>query len=304
MIKPRTVAHCVVAAALAYACHSGVGEFGKLGYQHPEYPYSVRYSDEARQLLMPDDWQLDNFYDRGHGLVPKTGDDYEATLYLDVNGDGKSDDVGTVPLFDLRFTHRRTTAVVWLRTVPIEQRLRDKELRVLMDGIVSGISGGGYRTVELEGSLYETNNEQRYAAKVVRSMNGKLAGRDAYAVVVDVSNVDRLRVDPKAVEARVMIVLARTGLEERVSGRVRDKFPILLLAEYIGVPSDFDATLPDFVGLLRRITFGGHAGFTLEEAQKTEPVGASAPPVEAPPPAVPESVADGGVPADAAPSVE
>jgi hypothetical protein len=233
--------------------------------------------------------------------VPKTGADYEATRYLDVDGDGESEDIGTVPIFDLRFTHKKTTAVVWLRTRPIEQRLRDKELRVLMSGIVEGISGGGYQVVELNGALYETNKEQRYAAKVVRSTKATLAGKEAFATVVDVSNIDRLKVESTAVEARIMIVLARTGIETTIGRRVKKKdFPVVMLAEYAASPSDFDATLPDFEGLLKRVSFGGATGFALEEPAAPAPPPA-APTQSAPPPqldaSAPGSMApDGGAP--------
>ncbi len=297
---------CLGAAAFVFACHSGVGTFAPSGYQHPEYPYLVQYADPQRKLLMSDEWQLDNFYEVNRSLTPKKGADYETTLWLDVNGDGKSDEVDTVQAFDLRFTNRKTSAVAWVRTIPIEPSLRDKELRVLMGGIVERISGGGYRLIQLGGSLYATTEDQRYAAKVIRSQKGTLAGRDAYAVVVNVSNVDKLKVDPKSVEARLMIVLCRTGIETRVTLRRKQEFPVLMIAELAAEPSDFDAAISDFAGLLNRISIGGKAGFTLEKPteERSKPAPPTKPAVEPSAPAAEaattSSPPDAGAPADAA----
>lgn len=258
-------------------CRSGVGTFAPQGYRHPQYPYSVKYDDAAAQRLMPEQWQLDNFFDDRGALRPKQGADYESTLYLDTDGNGENDDLGKHQIFDLRFTHRKTAGVIWVRTIPLVLSMRDKELSVLLDGMVESISGGGYRVVQLAGNLYAANKQQVYAAKVVHRSPASLAGLDAYMVTVDVSNVDRLRVDPKSVEARMMLVLARTPFEFEHPGW-NTKFPVTLFLGYSNSRSDFRASLRDFAGLLNRLEISGNSGFELPPREEpSEAIDAAVP---------------------------
>ena len=94
-----------------------------------------------------------------------------------------------------------------------------------------------------------------------------LAGNEAYATVVDISNVDRLRVDPKGVDARVMLIIAHTPLQYKhnhYGGRT--VFPVLMMASYSNSPEDFDASLQDYKDFLGRIQLGGRMGFELQQA--------------------------------------
>lgn len=275
-------------------CRPSVGTFAPNAFRHPEYPLHVRYHDAASQALMPADWELDNFNRFRGRLQAKTGAEYETRLYADTDGDGTSDDLGTFKTYDLKFIHRRNAGVIWIRTIPIEQKHRERELRVMADGIVESFAGGGYDLVEIEGSLRRTTTDRRYAAKLLSRGDGSLAGRDAHAITVDIANLDQRRVDPESVEARMMLVLVRSGFEFKLPGSFGKRtLPVLLLAAYVNSPADFDASLTEFHGLLDRVVIHGSAGFRIalpaaDDKPDAAPVGV---PVE-PAPAAPSD--DGG----------
>lgn len=256
-----------MAMMFAVTCRPTVGSFTPNGYEHPEYGYTIRYHDSKEQTLMSEDWLLDNLTRKPDGkIVRKRGADYESHILLDVDDDGKRDDLGAFPTFDMRFEHKKTAAVIALRTIPIETKQKDRELRILVEGLVERISGGGYEVVQLEGELHAANKERRYAAKVLRSARAKLAGQDAYSTVVDVSNVDRLRVDPNSVEVRVEFVMVRTPFQFTPRLGAAARLPVVLLASHASSPADFEAQSADFRGLLGRIDIDGHVGFSEEKA--------------------------------------
>lgn len=269
-----TLAFAVALLACATMCRPSMGAFTPSGYTHQEYPYTVRYQNQKEQLLMSADWQLDNLTMQYGSMKPKRGADYESTLFLDIDDDGKADDLGTFLTYDLRFEHKKTGSTISVRTVPIELNEKDRELRVLADRLVEQISGGGYDVVQLKGELYATNKERRYAAKILKSAPAKVAGKDAYTTTVDVSNVDRLRVDPQSVEMRVQYVLVRTPFEFKPRMYQR-RFPVVMVFSYRSTPADFDAQSADFRDLLSRIAIDDASGFT-----EGEP---AAPPAAAPP---------------------
>jgi hypothetical protein len=293
-------------AGIAAACAHRQGALSPTGYVPEEGGYEVRFADGHQRSLMSPDWQLDNFVGGGgEGFKPKEGSDYQAELFFDANDDGKSDNLGSYPIYDLRFVHRRTAGVIWIRSIPLESTVKDKELRVLADRIVGSISGGGHVIVQLQGLDYATNKDQRYAANVQHRTEATLAGKPAHSITVDVSNVDRLKVEPDSVEARVTVVLVRTGAK-RAYDRTRQEFPLLLVVSYANSVEDYPATERDFVSLLSRITVEGRAGFRLHQyppsnVPREEPSPAQPKPDdgrEAPEQEGPSGTPDGGTPLD------
>jgi hypothetical protein len=290
---------------LVSGCRRSQGAESPTGYTPQDSGYEVRYDDRERRSLISSEWQLDNFIGGGDGFKPKKGSDYEAEVFLDVDDDGTSDKLGSFPIYDLRFTHRRTAGVISIRSVPLESTTKDKELRVLADSLVESISGGGYVMIQIQGQDRATNKDQRYAAKVQRRAEATLAGKPAHLITVDVSNVDRLKVDPESVEARVTLVLVRTGAKRIYARYHQVEMPLLLIAVYTNSPQDYAATESDFTSLLSRITVEGKAGFKAQESapSNAKPSTDSPKQDQAPSPAGPEENPSAPSPEPGAPEV-
>jgi hypothetical protein len=274
----------------ASACRPSQGAVSPTGYAPDNCGYEVRFEDADRQSLMSPEWRLDNFVRGGDGFKPKEGSDYEAELFLDTDDDGISNKLGEFPIYDLRFTHRRTAGVIAIRSIPLDLTSQDRELRVLADSLVESISGGAYVMVQIGGEDRRTNKDRRYAAKVQRRAEATLAGQPAHVITIDVSNVDRLEVDPESVEVRATLVLVRTGAKLTFASSSKTEFPLLLIAAYINSPQDYAAAESDFVSLLSRIAVGGKAGFKLPEfaPSSTKPAADSRTRDQDPRPAGPE----------------
>ena len=217
---------------------AGAGAFSDKGYKNTSYGYELRpvYSDGS---LVPSGWLIDNYYESGGQLKPKEEGAYETKYHFDRDGDGALDDTEDALTYDLRFTHRLHSGVMWLRTVPISQRQRDTDLRVLMQDYVDDIAGAGYETVDLDTMSVI---EKRYAAEVLNRQEGTLGEKPAFAAEFSVANIDQLHVAQEARKRRVKVVLVRPGFQYKVDARstwcsANDMtksdyvyFPVLLIA--------------------------------------------------------------------------
>lgn len=114
------------------------GAFDDKGYQHATYGYRVdathpRDPEIAKENLLGNAWKNDNFYyNEMRSLAQKATEAYLTKYEFDVNDDGLSDFEQEDFLYDLRFKHLKRDAVIWLRTMPISDDLKDKDLRVLV----------------------------------------------------------------------------------------------------------------------------------------------------------------------------
>lgn len=248
------------------------------GYRHGTYFYHVQAMPDGR--LMPTAWNLDNFQAGQKDLKPKTGGIYLTNYELDVDGDGKFESIQEVPTYDLRFKHAVDAGVIFLRTIPISQDMRAKNLRVMMTDFVEGVAGAGYEVVTLnQGSQIVV--EKRYAAAVVDEGPAELAAADAYFATMDVANLDQVKVDPKARKDRVQLVILHTKFTYQPPRNVSKEptqFPVLMVAGYGNQEQDFARGLPEFHDLLGRVTIDGSQGFTIGAA----PTGGAAAPAHRP----------------------
>lgn len=236
--------------------------FDKRGFRHTEYGYSVMAMFKG-QAILPNYWQIDNFYvDERHRPLPKKGADYEVTVYIDYDLDGDVDDIGEFYTYDLRFTHKRNAGVIWLRTVPISVKLREKELRVMAQSYVESAAATYYETVQLEGELYYTSREESFATAILGQMPGSVADREAYAIKFDVANVQQLRLSPGSRKERVLLVLIRTPYRYYKGGVSTGNtvLPVLMIAGYSNMIEDFDKWLGDFQQFVSRIVINGKRG--------------------------------------------
>lgn len=252
--------------------------------------------------MLPDGWQLDNYYRKfgsTSSLTPKDGEGYVTKFRFDKDGDGTPDITEPAHTFDLRFTHRNHSGVIWLRAVPLSQRLGETDLRVLTQGYLEDVAGAGYEAVELGSRKLVV--EKRFAAELVGREEGTLGRKPAFAADFFVANVDQVRVTSAARDRRVKIVIVRPGFTYSLRGdagpgwansneptvrRTQPSidFPVILIAGLATQPEDFERALPDFNDFLNRLAFQGSSGVELHAvaSPSQSPAAAAASAVEPP----------------------
>jgi hypothetical protein len=263
----------------ALACGPSVrGAISADGFRHNDYACRVLPMKDGR--LMGEAWKLDNFYeddefDADSGQTkkvtkPKDGKNYVVEYQLDHDGDGEVDAEVEELVYDLRFEHREHDGVVFLRTIPLSTDMKHKKLSVLMDRYVEQIAGAGYEVVSLN-SKVNFLVEKRYAAALVSKSATKVAGRDAYIAILDVANIDQLKIDPKARKERVELVLLHTDFvyrkESGTPGAPVSEFPVLMFAGYANTPDEFAIGESEFHDFLNRIEIDQRRGFVAPELE-------------------------------------
>lgn len=289
---------CTVVASAGCAVHGG--SFESTGFRST-YGYEIPYQ-HGTQSLLPVDWALVNFeHTASGGWTRKTSNRYVTKYELDdddAGGDGRSASFVEWPTYAVRYEHRVHAGAIWLRDIPIEPRLRRKDLRVLMQAYIDEIAGATYETVQRGSTSRWTDSkpeivvEHRHAAAVLEEGPAIVAGQPAYAATIEVANIDEVHVAPSARMSRVQLVLLRAPQDEIYEpgdshGATR-RYPVVLLAGYSNMPADFAKGLDDFHDLLQKLAIGGKTGLALELAPHAPP---QAPPggtlPAAPPPAAP-----------------
>ena len=281
---------CVAAAACG-PVHGG--SFTTLGFTST-YGYDIPY-ERGTQRLLPMEWRLDNFELGREGLVHKRSERYVTNYHLDEDDDrdGRSGTIVDAFKYALRFEHSVHAGVIWLREIPIETKLRNKDLRVLMQSYIDELSGAVYEPVRREpASPWDQRPqiivEHRRAPVVLAEGQASVAGQPAYTATIEIADIDEVHVAPQTRTSRVELVLMRAPHDETYEpGNINiptRNYPVVLLAGYSNMPPDFAKGLDDFHGLLRRMTIAGRSGLVLE-AVPVRPVEALPPPL--PPPAGP-----------------
>lgn len=289
---------CAAASVGCPAMHGGA--FEATGFRST-YGYEIPY-ERGTQRLLPADWTLVNFEQTSDGgWARKTSSRYVTKYELDDDddGDGRAGSFIEWPMYAVRYEHRVHAGAIWLRDIPIQTKLRDKDLHVLMQAYIDEIAKATYETVQ-RGSTSawapepQIVVEHRRAAAILEEGPAVVAGQPAYAATIDVANIDEVHVAPRARTSRVQLVLLRAPQDEVYEpgkfGETTQRYPVILLAGYSNLPGDFAKGLEDFHGLLRKLAIGGKSGLALDLAPA-----APAPPADIPPAAT--------APADPAPAV-
>lgn len=255
----------VLAVVCATSCApKQKGALDASGYSSAAYALSVKNASHGG--IVSNRWRLDNLWPKRNKLVPKDTAEYMTKFYFDVDGDGKADTTEKDFLYELRLANLHNDGVIWLRTFPIAAYDAQKDLRVLMKEYIDGASHNGFEVVVIGTSgatAVAIVQKPRFAGKVLQENTTTLAGAAAYEATVDVANVDRITVEPDAVEKRVKMVLVRPGFTRTVKSKSRKyQFPVLLLAGYSNNVKDFDATGKEFDELLSRVVVQGRSGYS------------------------------------------
>jgi hypothetical protein len=307
----------LVLAALLACGPPGPNSRGALapnGYKNELYDYIVKPRSDG--TFVTKSWIVDNFHGKAWDEEKEKGI-YQTTYELDGDGDGSYEMKSTQLTYDLRFEHRRRDGVIWLRTLPIGRVDYEKDLRVLMQRYVDALVGGNY-----ESTGFGKAHERRYAAEVIQKGRARWADMKAYYAIIDLANLDQIKVNPESRETRLYVAMGRTPFSYKPSSeevtKTTSSFPVLMVAGYANLPEDFDKDLADFKDLLGRVTVRSHAGYEETGRKEAEPTSAderptpdqekdaappakTAPDAAAPDAAAPDAAAPDAAPPDAAP---
>ena len=236
------------------------GTFDRAGYRHPHLDYQISALTEER--ILDSEWVLDNYRDDS---FLRNGPEDTVHRRYDTNGDGRLEDVGVQPLDDLRFRSRRDAGVIWVRTLPLPERLATTELRVLMQLVVEGIAETGSVAASVE-PLGTAVTTRTHSATMLDSQVLAVDGREAFAATIEVADNAQLVLDPTARTRRIRLVLLRTDFNVPVLGESRSSRGVargLMMLGYSNLPVDFDRSLGHFAALVERVEFDTPAARTI-----------------------------------------
>lgn len=244
------------------SCVAANGRLETNRFQHERYPYAVFYTPEGTPTApLGGSWRVENFFVNASGkYAPKRGDAYEAAIDYDLNGDGSGDLRETEYRYDLRLEHAARDAHMWVRTVPVASKDREKALSALAARYVESISGTDTSFDQTIGKK-PTALSRRFASRVLHSQPCTLSKREAFQIDFEVANVDQLSLSESARWQRHRIVLVRTGYEHRVKGLGRSAtlfadYPIVMVVGLSSRPEEFSELEADFDTLLKRTVLG------------------------------------------------
>lgn len=234
------------------------GDFHDEGLVHASYPYRILYADSTNHTFISNAWTVES-----HRVTPdgRASEHLRAGKYvhvrrLDLDDDGDRDRVRHVYTYDLRLRHRTTNGMIWVRTFPISPALQSRDLRVLAQNYASSVAGGkGYMVASVAPEQIDIR-ERRFATKILDEMPMRFQGREAYGFILDVADVDQLRLSERSRFGRAAIVLVRTNFGwTQQSALGERKWPVLMVVGYRNGPDDFVEGLDDFERFLASFRF-------------------------------------------------
>jgi hypothetical protein len=268
----------LVVLASALAC-AKPGVFRPDGYHNELYGYSIHYSDAAARAFVSSDWVVDNYFAGPDGLPgkAKSDEDYRRERTFELDNGAKH--TAKIDIYDLRLVHKKSSAVLWVRTVVLEPRDRERDLRVLMQEYAEELSGTGFFATDV-GKI--KIGARQFATKITEARPTTLAGFEAFDGTIEIANVDQLRLDPASRSDMVRVIFARTPYVYSVEdGYTSAKLPVLLVVGYLNNPTDFARQQPDFDRLLTLVD--GSSAVQAPQPGAPAPAAASAPAASAAP---------------------
>jgi hypothetical protein len=241
-------------AALA-GCATTGGSFEPDGFHQGQFPLAVHYTaPETKDFLGPD-WRIDNFYLFDDGTIGsrKTTKAYAGRQVIDLRGDGRLTKLDAF-YFDLKLDNRKTSAVIWLQTLPLGRNETDRNLKNLVEDYADDLSGTGFFAAVNDGRALKSKT---YAARIVSGADTTLGKLPAYDARLELANLDQIRLDPSARTALIRVVLVKTDYKRWIGDEDSHlEARMLVRVGYSASPSDFDASLPDFERFLKLIELG------------------------------------------------
>ncbi len=226
------------------------GSFDAFGYRHPYLDYRVAFGADGR--VLPADWRLDNYRSRSE---LKNGPSYVVRRWMDLTGDGRPDDLGVQPAYDLRFISGVHGGVIWTRVIPLPPGLGARELRAMMSDLIARMSGTGVASVDMGDVVVA--QAQTFATREVDSRVRVVDGREAFEATIEIANVAQLQLSPDARWERARVLLVRADFLTPARGSAsqidRSLLPALIMVGYANRPEDFERAVPDYESLVSRL---------------------------------------------------
>lgn len=251
-----------VAAFAALACGPVSNSAFTTTNFHTDYGYDVAFQPGTAHVLPPV-WRLDNFYWTRNGLSRKAEGRYVTTYKLD-NASGTRSRPFDAYTYELRYEHTVSSAEIWLSSIPISPTLGQKALRILMQGYIADLTQPKYEVVA-PGSARTTAVVVGHplTATLLEEGAATIAGRPAYVATIDITDAEHPTPGIAGRRMRLVLLRAPGDATDEVVGTPH-RYPVVVVAGYSNMPSDFDASAADFHDFLARLTINGVAGVTID----------------------------------------
>jgi hypothetical protein len=247
-MRPRPV---VLIVLLVSGCATASGGFtderfvGRNGGYSVDYAYGGSSDKNAKWLLAPVDWELENYFVNTKGRPyreMREGIYVGAMAWPDVGG-------GTVDveytIHDLKLRHGNGS-ILTVCTVAVPAHLHNLHLSTVAEQWANSYSGLQFSFGRGEG--------RRTASKIVESKARKVGGQPAREVTFDVVDADQLQLDANAPRTRVRAVFIHADLTKEFLSPPTSA-PAFLFVAYVSDEKKFDRLVGDYEGLLARIHF-------------------------------------------------
>jgi hypothetical protein len=256
-----------------FHCAPKVGVIGPGGFEQARYEYRLAYRDPSQKQFLGPDWQLDNYYmdPAWHELKPKQGPDYVAVREFDQNGDGviSAYEKNEEPIYDLRFVNAQDDGVIWLKAHPVARVDSRRDLEVVLNNYADGLAGTG---LYAQGNLFsiERAKQRQFTTFVTAKEPVKVGPLTGLAGLIEIAEVEKLRLDPQYRSEKVKVVFLRFGYCEQSdlnvgpidnatpvtrNGHTCYRRPALFIAGYANTVARFDSHLKDFDQALGQLSF-------------------------------------------------
>lgn len=242
---------CFLSALLLTGCATAQSGFTDTAFFGKDAVYSIDYSPAGIWMAMPNDWELENYFQNVRGKPTREKDQ---GIYQDkmewIDEVGTSRETSYVPN-DLKFRHDSGSILV-VSTVAVPSRLRKLRLSAVAEQWANGYSGMQFS--------FKSGEGHRSASKILESKARRVGGQSAREVTFDIVDVDQLQLNPDAPRTRVRAVFIQAPLiKEFISPSISS--PAFLFVGFAATsPRDFDNLVSDYESLLGRIHISKQAG--------------------------------------------
>jgi len=306
---------CLIVGATG--CASASGALGPDGYEQKLTKYRLNYTDASNKKFLSDDWVLDNYaYDSTKKeWSEKKGEQYRAKRYLDEDGDGTITrrEQNDENVFDLRFVNSHDNAVIWFKVHPMGPSDSKRDLDVILENYADGLEGTGlFEQSSLFGLAHD--KARHFTTFIVKKEPAALGALPAIRGVIEIADVDKLRLEPTHRDSKAELVFAKVVYLQKLSGKPNNPlWPVvvdsksqltslyyaqrtgLLVVGYYDDAARFDSHVADLHALLAQIVIPSDAVPPTTAKPPTAVAAAPAPATaETPAPAAAETPAPAG----------